>query len=72
VTLRTTDPDLALPDGRYLRLHAACATVAHLSGATEYIELLYREMEETVVLASDGTSAEILSLALEHASVRVR
>ena len=71
VTLTTTDHLLPLPDGEYLRLHAACANVAHLSGAAEYLEILYREMEETVVLASDGTSSEILSLALECASVRV-
>ena len=31
---------------RHLRLHAACAQVAHLSGAEEYIDQFFREMED--------------------------
>jgi len=38
--------------------------VAHLSGAGEYIDQVFREMEEIRVLARDGTSADVLSTAL--------
>jgi len=64
VTLTTHEPQFPLPSPSYLRLHAACAQVAHLSGAGEYIDQVFREMEETHVLAHDGTSAEVLSTAL--------
>lgn len=66
VTFSTPDPErLPLPDPRYLALHAACARVAHMSGAAEYIDRIFREMEETGVLANDGGSD-----ALYHALVR--
>ena len=55
---------LPLPDPRYLALHATCARVAHLSGAGEYIETFDRDMETTLVLAKDGTSAKLLAEAL--------
>ncbi|KAI0760564.1 hypothetical protein C8Q74DRAFT_239368 [Fomes fomentarius] len=55
---------LALPNPRYLRLHAACCRVAHLSGAAEYLNEIYRELDEIQVLAADGSSAEVLSVAL--------
>ena len=49
-------PDYPAPDPRYLRIHAACARVAHLSAAGEYILTVLRDMETTVVLAKDGSS----------------
>jgi hypothetical protein len=64
VTLTSNDPLFPLPSPEYLRLHAACAQVANLSGAGEYIDQVFREMEETRMLAHDGTSAEALSTAL--------
>ncbi|KAF8199018.1 hypothetical protein BJ912DRAFT_845340 [Pholiota molesta] len=66
--IQWTTPDPAaypLPDPRYLALHAACARVAHLSGAGGYMERVLREIEEMGVLASDGGSD-----ALYHALVR--
>jgi len=45
---------LDLPSPKYLRLHAACAKVAHLSGASEAIDMIYRDLDETKVLAKDG------------------
>ncbi|CUA75447.1 hypothetical protein RSOLAG22IIIB_11739 [Rhizoctonia solani] len=53
-------PTLPLPDRRYLALHAACAKVAHLSGASEAISLLGNKQEHDGVLSEDGSSAEIL------------
>jgi hypothetical protein len=42
VTFTTTDPELPLPSPHLLALHAACAKVAQLSGASEFID---RDME---------------------------
>ena len=66
IILTTRDAKkLPLPDPRYLALHAACARVAHLSGAGEYIDKALRDIEETGALANDGPSH-----ALYHALVR--
>ncbi|KAF9778920.1 hypothetical protein BJ322DRAFT_1113799 [Thelephora terrestris] len=46
-----------LPNPQLLALHAACARVAHMSGAAEAFDELEREVEETNLLASDGSSA---------------
>ena len=56
--------DLPLPDPRYLALHAACAKVAHLSGAGEYIDTFYRDIDTTLVLAKDGLSVKLLAEAM--------
>ncbi|KAF5378312.1 hypothetical protein D9615_008803 [Tricholomella constricta] len=64
VTFTTPDPEkLPLPSPEYLSIHAACAKVAHLSGAGQHIDKVLRELEDTKVLSKDGSSAE----ALEHA-----
>ena len=65
VTFSSTDPEyLPVPAPELLTLHATCCKVAHLSGAAEYIDKVYRDVEEMGVLASDGTSGDILSYAL--------
>ncbi|KAL1943932.1 hypothetical protein VTO73DRAFT_3750 [Trametes versicolor] len=67
VDFTTPDPvTLPLPDARYLRTHAACARVAHLSGAAECIAKILHEEEITRVLASDGGSSELLNHVLVH------
>jgi hypothetical protein len=66
VTFATTDSRISLPDPRYLRVHAACAKVAHLSGAGECIDRIIRDLEDTQVLAANGSSAEVLNYALTH------
>ncbi|KEP51112.1 hypothetical protein V565_067520 [Rhizoctonia solani 123E] len=60
VTFTTSTPGFPLPDRRYLALHAACARVIHLSGATEAISSIIEEMEQTRVLSEDGSSAALL------------
>ncbi|KAA1478110.1 hypothetical protein DENSPDRAFT_787680, partial [Dentipellis sp. KUC8613] len=52
-----------LPDPRYLKVHAACTRAAHLSGAARCISMLLSDMEDASVLASDGTSHDILHYA---------
>ncbi|KAJ7576913.1 hypothetical protein C8J56DRAFT_375615 [Mycena floridula] len=59
---------LPLPSPKYLRLHAACAKVAHLSGVGECINNIFRDMEGLSVLANDGASIEVLHAALMAAS----
>ncbi|KAI6033299.1 hypothetical protein EDC04DRAFT_2897936 [Pisolithus marmoratus] len=65
VTFSTPNPEkYPLPNPTYLAIRAACAKVAHLSGAGEYIEKVFRRMEDTRVLAEDGGSSELLHEAL--------
>ncbi|KIM73234.1 hypothetical protein PILCRDRAFT_731746 [Piloderma croceum F 1598] len=64
-----TNGSLPAPDPRYLKLHAACAQVAHLSGAGEYIDNILRDMETTRVLAKDGSSSDLLNFRLLDAQV---
>jgi hypothetical protein len=64
VTFQTHDPiRLPVPRREYLVLHAACARIAHLSGAADYIETIHRELESTTVLSNDGSSMGILDAA---------
>ncbi|KAI0717850.1 hypothetical protein C8T65DRAFT_737652 [Cerioporus squamosus] len=60
VTFTSTSENLPLPSPDYLRIHAACCRIAHLSGAAEYLGKIYRDEEYLDVLASDGTSAPVL------------
>lgn len=55
-----------LPDPTYLRIHAACCKVAHLSGATRYLDQIFREIEELPVLSEDGASIDVLTFALQR------
>jgi len=65
----TTNTNLSLPDPRYLKLHAAVCRIAHLSGAAEYVESYDRSTDSSLVLAHDGSSADILSFALQRVQV---
>ncbi|KAK0438225.1 hypothetical protein EV421DRAFT_1906766 [Armillaria borealis] len=59
-----TGGQIPLPSRRYFQLHDACAKIAHLSGAGEIVERLFRDVEDVKVLAEDGGSQHLLSLAL--------
>ncbi|KDQ52299.1 hypothetical protein JAAARDRAFT_198467 [Jaapia argillacea MUCL 33604] len=71
IQLTTTDVDLPLPDPHLLRLHAACAKVAHLSGAGQIVDAILRDIEELEVLAYDGGSAHVLTVALLNSRIQV-
>lgn len=72
ITFNPRDLRLAVPDPRYLALHAACAKVAHLSGAGLYMDQVHRDMEELSVLSQDGSSADVLRYALlDHGEIEV-
>lgn len=64
VTFTTTDPSLPLPSPNYLALHALCCEVAQMSGAADWLSEIQEDMEETRVLAKDGSMAHLLSVAL--------
>jgi len=42
------------PDPRIIALHAACAKVAHMSAAAEYLEKVFRDPEQLRVMTDDG------------------
>ena len=65
VTFTSID-GLALPDSRYLKLHAAVCRVARMSGAAEYLESYDHKQEERSVTACDGTSADFLTAWLHR------
>jgi len=70
VCFTSTNPQLELPDPKFIAIHAACCRAAHLSGAAEAVDLLYRDTEKIRVLADDGSSARLLEFALlKHAIV---
>ena len=55
------DPEnLPVPARELLALHATYCKVAHLSGAVEYIDEIYRDADKSGVLSADGASGDIL------------
>ena len=76
ITFSTKDPEhLPTPASELLALHAACCKVAHLSGAAEHIDRVYRDADEIGVLSGDGTSGDMLGyalLSLSNSTVSVR
>ncbi|KAK0458291.1 uncharacterized protein EV420DRAFT_1309047 [Desarmillaria tabescens] len=65
VEFTSTDSRLKLPSTEYLRLHAACCQVAHMSGAADYLEEMDKDKQELNYLAPGGGSAGML-VALLH------
>jgi len=60
VTFTSSHKNARPPEPKLLALHAACARVVRMSGAAEAIDELERDVEETRVLAFDGSSARLL------------
>ncbi|KAI5889003.1 uncharacterized protein SCHCODRAFT_02690838 [Schizophyllum commune H4-8] len=52
------------PDPVFIRTHAVCCRVAHLSGANDALSKLYANILSTSVLEEDGSSAGLLHGAL--------
>ncbi|KAI6028832.1 hypothetical protein F5J12DRAFT_889345 [Pisolithus orientalis] len=52
------------PNPTYLSIHAACAKIAHVSGAGRYIEKIFRCMADVRALSEGGGSAELLDEAI--------
>ncbi|XP_006458875.1 hypothetical protein AGABI2DRAFT_115848 [Agaricus bisporus var. bisporus H97] len=65
VTFSTKSPEtLPVPSPELLALHATCCKVAHFSGSAGYIDTLYDDLDQTGVLAIDGTSDDLLRYKL--------
>jgi len=73
VTFTSQHPSYELPDPRYLKMHAACCRVAHMSGAAGYVADILDDLDEggTRVLSEDGLSGKLLDFALPAMSSRV-
>ncbi|KAF7978037.1 hypothetical protein HWV62_1925 [Athelia sp. TMB] len=62
--------ELMLPDSILIAIRASCARVANLSGAAEQANRILRDLEDTTVLADDGSMAELLSSRLSASTPR--
>lgn len=62
--IRKNKPAPALPSRQLLALRATCSRVAHVSGAAQQAVEIFREIEDTTVLANDGSMADLLSSRL--------
>jgi hypothetical protein len=72
VEFTTPDPiKYPVPSPTYLAIHAACAKVAHLSGAGECIDKFYRDLEDSQTLDPDGGSADMLEHAISGLLVTI-
>ncbi|KAF5359880.1 hypothetical protein D9756_003612 [Leucocoprinus leucothites] len=67
---KALNKELMLPDRSLIAIRAACARVANLSGAAEQAKRILRDLEDTTVLADDGSSAELLSSRLSMLTSR--
>ncbi|KAF9075693.1 hypothetical protein BDP27DRAFT_1358337 [Rhodocollybia butyracea] len=59
--------EVLMPNPRYFELHCICAKVIQLSGVAKLIDKLSEDLEDTDVLAVDGSSATQLSFVLSTA-----
>jgi hypothetical protein len=60
-----------LPSRDLIALRAACARVANMSGAAEQIDKIYRDEEDTTVMACDGSTGDLLSFLLNARAIAV-
>jgi hypothetical protein len=71
VTFTTPDQNkYPVPDPIYLAIHAACAKVAHLSGAAACIDKFEYDMEDGETLDPDGASVNMLEQAISALQAR--
>ena len=66
VTFISSDDKFDLPDPRYIKMHAACCRVAHMSGAAGYMDDIMDDLDQgrTQVLSEDGSGGILLDFAL--------
>lgn len=67
---KAKDKELKLPDPAPIAIRAACARVANLSGAAEQADQILRDLEDTTVLADDGSMADLLTSRLSMLTPR--
>jgi len=64
VTLEDTS-DRPAPSSRYLALHAACCRVAHMSGAGQYLDEIYRDFDDVAVQARYVSSSAVCDVLIK-------
>jgi hypothetical protein len=66
VTLKSHNGNFDIPDPQYIKIHAACCRVAHMSGAADYMDDILDDLDtgQTKVLSEDGSGSKILEFAL--------
>ncbi len=66
ITLIASNPRFALPNPKFLAIHAACAKIYHASGMREVIDQVLRDKEVVKMLSKDGLgpSFKVLEYAL--------
>lgn len=60
-----------LPSRDLIAIRAACARVANMSGAAEQIDQICRDEEDIMVMASDGSTGDLLTSLLNVRAVSV-
>ena len=60
---RTIEP----PSPQLIALHAACAQIAHMSGAAEHLEETFKDTEAIPVMTATPNAADKLARALAKA-----
>jgi len=58
------------PSEKLLLLHASVSRVLKLSGRGEKLEKLWRDFDERKTLAVDGSSMELLNMAIDLATLQ--
>ena len=53
------DQVIPAPDPKIIALHAACARIAHMSGAAEHLRELYRDTEHISVMTESNAADEL-------------
>jgi hypothetical protein len=67
LSLSTLDPSLyENVDRRLLVIHSSIAELLHFTGAGQVIDRYLQDFEDTQVLSEDGSSVDILSMALSQ------
>lgn len=67
---KAKDKELKLPDPALIAVRATCARVANLSGAAGQADQSLRDLEDTTVLADDGSMADLLTSRLSMLTPR--
>ena len=53
------DQVIPAPDPKIIALHAACARIAHMSGAMEHLRELYRETDDISIMTKPNAADEL-------------
>lgn len=58
-SLSVDDKTIPAPDRRIIELHAACARIAHMSGAAEHLREFFRDTDSIAVMTQPNAAYEL-------------